>query len=607
MRWWWIVGMLMTMIVAQNAEGQLRRGVTGFSRNDKVLTWDTQNRGEVPLNTRWRLNFDSMVSTTLNMQTGGERDRWYDVLENEVGLTYAATPKMDLVFSANEEWSKDTFSLTGNSLLSSYASGGVRYRANRDLRFEGDMRRVYDRRYDNEDSGLLAEGRVIYNGQPLRSQKRLRMSLDADAGKSNLKRTNDRLDVTAGLGYEHDFADVSLEMQNRRSLRGYFSEARRNVDGEDDGTNIEEREQTARNLKLGIVRGTVEVPDDRTAFELTMGLGKQETDDTANDDPGSSKYLNNARTNLREFNLKTSRRLKGLITARWEAGYKKNDKDVDRATRSRTETDIITRGELGLSVFKADTLAVFGWIDRTRVDTPEGVPNDRDELKFETGVHYNRYFIHNFQSAIDFRVFQTHFVNIDVTQSSQNKWMKTYLLSPSFVYVPVPTVTVRQEVNLYANQVDYDFEGPVSRSNITRRVSSETWTEVVLNPELTLKTGLMFEENDYGRLNLKKKKIPAEEGLKRFGDISLDYRFTEWLIITPRYIYAVRRDWQIVDDEREPLRREIDQTYGLTCRLFKSERRDYDFELSARRVIRETDRYPLRIRDYITLQMYYGF
>lgn len=607
MKWWWIAGVLVVMATAGDAEGQLRRGVTGFRRNDKVLTWDSRNRGEVPLNTRWRLNFDSLVSTTLNMQTGSERDRWYDVLENEAELTYAATPKTDLVFSVNEEWTKDTFSLTGKSLLSSYASGGVRYRMSRDLRFEGDMRQVYDRRYDKEDRGLLAEGRVLYDGLPLQGNRRFRASLNADAGKSDLKRTNDHLNVTAGLGYEHDFADISLEMQDRRSLRGYFSEARRNVEEGTDGTSIEEREQTARDLKLGIVRGNVEVPDDGMAFELTMGLGNQETDDSANENPGSSKYLNNARTDVREFHLKTARKIKGLVTARWEAGYKKNDKDVDRASRSRTETDVITRGELGLSVFKADTLAVFGWIDRTRVDTPEGVPNDRDELKFETGVHYNRSFIHNFQSAIDFRVFQTHFVNIDITQSSQNKWMKTYLLSPSFVYAPMPTVTVKQEVNLYANQVDYDFEGPVSRSNITRRVSSETWTEVVLTPELTLKTGVMFEENDYGRLNLKKEKIPAEEGLKRFGDISLDYRFTDWLIITPRYIYALRKDWQIVNDDREPLRREIDQTYGLSCRLFKSARRDYDFELSARRVIRETDRYPLRIRDYITLQMYYGF
>ncbi|GAG36776.1 unnamed protein product, partial [marine sediment metagenome] len=243
-----------------------------------------------------------------------------------------------------------------------------------------------------------------------------------------------------------------------------------------------------------------------------------------------------------------------------------------------------------------------GRIKRTRIDTPQGFPNDRDELKVEGRILYSRYFADNFKTSLDFRVLETHYVNIDVSQASQNKWIKTYMLSPSLEYAPLEMLTVSHVVNIYANYMDYDFDSPfMPRSNISRKVSSESWIDIKLSHKTSVLMGAMFEENDYGRLNSEGSKIPAEEGLRRFGDIEVNYIFTNWLTLSPHYVYAVRHDWSMVENSKEQIRREIDQTYGINCQLFKHENGSFDIKIQ--RIIRKTARYPVRIRNYITMSL----
>ena len=184
--------------------------------------------------------------------------------------------------------------------------------------------------------------------------------------------------------------------------------------------------------------------------------------------------------------------------------------------------------------------------------------------------------------------------------------MKTYLLSPALVYSPTGMLTVSHKVNLYANYITYDFDSVFSpRSNISRRITSESWIDLAFSSNTLLKMGVMFEENDYGKLDSEKNKIPSEEGLRRFGDISVEYRFADWLTLSPNYVYAVRHDWSIEGDMSSSLRREIDQTYGLDCLLFRRENTSAIIRL--KRIIRNTRRYSTRIRNYITATLNYGF
>jgi len=115
----------------------------------------------------------------------------------------------------------------------------------------------------------------------------------------------------------------------------------------------------------------------------------------------------------------------------------------------------------------------------------------------------------------------------------------------------------------------------------------------------------MLEENDYGNLDSIGRKLPVEEGIKRYGDIAIEYTFAEWITVSPQYVYAIRRDDDINRDEI--IRREVDQTYGLSCNLFKDKTGDYSMRVNIKRIIRETEKYPVRIRDYVTVVMRYEF
>jgi hypothetical protein len=235
------------------------------------------------------------------------------------------------------------------------------------------------------------------------------------------------------------------------------------------------------------------------------------------------------------------------------------------------------------------------------------VHNDRDELKIESGTHYMRRWSDTFNTGLDFRLLETHYVNNDITQSSQNKWLKTYQLAPSFLFEPSPSFRIRHEAGLQADYIDFDFDSKsVPRSTITRRVSSETWVKSVLFPGTELNAGFMLERNDYGKLSARGGRIPVEDGIRRFLDLSVRYEFARWIILVPQYVYAIRKDRSI---ERGTLeRREIDQTYGMDLRLFENTRGDgHDCVVGVKRIVRRTLREAPQVRNYITMTFTYGF
>jgi hypothetical protein len=185
--------------------------------------------------------------------------------------------------------------------------------------------------------------------------------------------------------------------------------------------------------------------------------------------------------------------------------------------------------------------------------------------------------------------------------------MKTYQISPSFLYAPFPALNIRHEVGLQANYIDLDFDrGTIPRSTITRRVSSETWVTGKLAAGTDVIAGIMFEDNDYGRMTLRGSRIPVEEGIRRFLDMSVRYEFARWLILVPHYIYAIRKDRSV---ERRTLeRREIDQTFGMDARLFENSRGDnHECVVGVKRIVRYTLRNAPQVRNYITMTLTYGF
>ncbi|MCD6308963.1 MAG: hypothetical protein J7M24_08220, partial [Candidatus Latescibacteria bacterium] len=554
-----VVLMCACILSREDACGQEgRRGEVVFDRNDKVLNWKTNNSGSFRLSDKADFTVDSSLSTSLNMTTGSARDRWYDKVDNRAALDYRISEKFEIGFNAREEWNRDTMSRLGKSLLTTNGSANLRYRPIKALVLNADLGRMYDRRFENHDSGIVFKGGLGYDGKPLSGME---MTVDGSGETSSLKRSRDVFSGKGRLSYRRNEVTYGLALTDDYTRRGYFSDI--------DRSTIEKRRRREQTLALMMSRGDLNNLGDNTALDLSIDLGSKIITDSANDNSKSSKYKNNADGGVKGFSFLAGKRLLRRISARWGVDYSKNKNGVERLNRRRTQTDLETLGRLAFGIGGSDSIQVNGWVKRTRIDTPVGVANDRDELKLEGGVLYLRRFSERFETELDFRVLKTHYVNIDVSQSSQNKWMKTYLLSPSLVWSPRRGTRVRQTVNLYADYNAYDFDSDFRpRSNISRRVTSETWVDHAVSDRTRVQAGVMFEENDYGLLNSAGDKLPAEEGLKRFGDVSVEYVFTDWLTLRPSYIYSIRRDWTLSEDRTTPLRREVDQTYGLECRLF---------------------------------------
>ncbi|MDP2983992.1 MAG: hypothetical protein Q8O92_11775 [Candidatus Latescibacter sp.] len=587
-------------LCAGNAGGEGKIGSAIFERNDRLLTWQTNNSGLFILKPNLKCTLESALSTSVNLTTGTDmRNRWYDKVYNKAQLEYDYSDKINVRMNMGEDWNRDTMNRLGNTLLTTNYGGVVRYKPSPDWNLAGKAGQMYDRRFDYRDTGTTVAGELHYSGAPLSGMKNLNAQMDVNGGTSNLKRTNDVSQFRGALTYENPLADVGLELRGNRSKRGYLSDV--------DRKNIEERESADQELILTLQRGIIENILAAPAFAFRMNLGNRRIDDTANNRRQSSKFMTNSKGGIREFEVRYGRTLGRYLSALLETGYSKDESNVEQIIRSRNQTDVYTRGTFGIVLGKLDSLEVIGWIKRTRIDTPPGVANNRDELKIESGAKYKRRLTENLKTALDFRVLETHYVNIDVSQSSQNKWMKTYQLSPSLVYAPLPSVEIRHEVGLYASYIDFDFDSDsMPRSTITRRVSSETWIEGAVSSKTRFTAGVMFEDNDYGRLTTRDFRIPAEDGIRRFADISVEYEFAPWMIFVPHYIYAIRKDYSVVLNTVE--RREIDQTYGLDISLFDSRRQSgHDCIIGLKRVVRGTTKEPPQIRNYISMTLKYGF
>lgn len=564
-------------------------GQSSFVRNDRVLTWQSANSDTLSLRKDIFFKIDSNLSSSLNFSSGaGLKDRWYDTVFNQAGVDWTVSDKLFFGVTAKEDWNRDSQSTVGKSLLTTGLEGNANYTQSEYFNLNGTVGYINDQRFENEDKGATVGGGFVLK----KPAGHFKTKLSFDGATSNLKRTNDLLNVEGRVLFDNSIANIDLGLEQNSNTKGYFSEV--------DRSKVEERARTEKNLNLLLSRGDGR---ENTKIDMVMTVGERKLDDTANENKSSSKYHNNSNGSVKNFGLSLNRGL-GRFVGSFDAGYLKDSNDVELLIRSRTQTDISIKSNIGLGIGEEDTLNALGGLKRTRIDTPKSVPNDRDELKFEGGLNYKHHFSNIFETALDFRVLQTHYVNIDASQSSQNKWVDTYQISPSMTWTPSRAVRITHNVGLYANVMDYDFDTDINpKSNITRRVSSETTLDANLSSRLVMTITAMFENNEFASLDTKGYKLPSEEGIRRFGDIILNYKFYDWLVISPNYSYSIRSDSNVELDKL--IRREEDQTFRIICELFKNG--NSTLSIDAKRIIRRTEEFPVRIRDYVNITMRYEF
>ena len=173
-------------IIIDISSAENNTGEVSFVRNDRVLTWKTINSGDFNLTEKMDFHMENTLSTTLNIATGKQDDRWYDTVYNSAKLGYRLSEKVDLEFTAKEDWNKDTMSNLGKTLLTTDYDGNIRYRPFKNFLVDAEIGHIFDRRFGNEDRGTQKRGEIHYLGKPLRN---ISLNLSGRGITSNLKRS----------------------------------------------------------------------------------------------------------------------------------------------------------------------------------------------------------------------------------------------------------------------------------------------------------------------------------------------------------------------------------------------------------------------------------
>lgn len=194
-------------------------------------------------------------------------------------------------------------------------------------------------------------------------------------------------------------------------------------------------------------------------------------------------------------------------------------------------------GRSSFYLFGSDTLQLSGSISRYRYDTPENNTDDRDELRW----HFAITEIHDFSPYLRLisngSVTLNHLVYIFGERSADNNWMRIFRLFPQLIYRPNQKFSIKHDLEIYANYVDYDFEFSTSSSNLKSYVFRRFSFAQEINARLTGRTTIFIsnkvELEENGRLDW-----------ERWTEFLLMNRETYWLrtnlnfFVTENFIIA---------------------------------------------------------------------
>jgi hypothetical protein len=172
-----------------------------------------------------------------------------------------------------------------------------------------------------------------------------------------------------------------------------------------------------------------------------------------------------------------------------------NNKDVSTGI-----TTLIS--ETILRVSQLDSLFANFLFSILRSDTPSDQNyDDYDELLVLGGIRYERRLSRIFNAGILFRTHQQHTVNLKSQVSAQNRWFRSYSLSPYF-FLRVKDFFYSPRFEVLANYTIYDYDELFSQKNSKsfRQISYRDSLRFRLAGDLFIRTQVHLIYNETGIL-----------------------------------------------------------------------------------------------------------
>ncbi len=296
-----------------------------------------------------------------------------------------------------------------------------------------------------------------------------------------------------------------------------------------------------------------------------------------------SPGLTDNSSDSQNFLLKINRQFfKKLILASFYK-YLETDEDYADDQKDQKMKNAELGGNLQMQISEKDSLNLTTSMGVTSFYASTSARfNDRDILTLFAWGEYLHLFNPLFSLRLEGGFRNFHQIYISDRLSANNNHNQTYLLSPTLIWKPYPNLDLKQNYNIQANYIYYDYEKSIesTKNRLFRRGSSSTSISYRLFPGMSFALGYTYRYEDYGQLIWRDQWVqkPSWERRTHTFSLSMKYMPAKSWVFSPQYTYEKRKSWDHFTDvvTLKKSRALRDKFYrnmiSLSCRYFVDDR-----------------------------------
>jgi hypothetical protein len=576
-----------------------------FSQDKRTYIWNTRlDCGrKVDYGLSW--GFSSSINSMLIKRSvfSNNQDRWQEDGQINLNLNYSLGQRLRVgaIFSQNlNSLEKRKVTSSEYGITSEYEVSGIRLvqvlggkDINRQL--EGGKRK---------DVGLNHRMTLSFSPQ-LFSESNTQVSLNQTSSRlSNIPLVERDLDIFFSKAFS---PDDSLQFSYREGWA-----KKKFYQGDLTESDISTQRKTRRVI---ILRSSVRAPEDiKVGFDFDFALnGYKYAVEPGSDSP----TLTDNSFSSQNFRLQAQRNFFQRLSLDGFYKYVETEEDYTGDQKDQKRKGGELGGSLRLKITETDSLYLTTTVGVTSFYTPEVSVNfnDRDILTLFTWGEYLHVFSSLFCVRLEGGFRNFHQVYISDRLSANNNHNQTYVLSPTFFWQPHPKLDLKQNYNIQANYIYYDYEKSTESTNnrLFRRGSSSTNINYRILRRVGFSFGYIYKYEDYGQLIWRDQWVqkPSWERRTHTFNLKLNYQPTKSLDFLPEYTYERRKSWDHSTDlltERR-IRIQSDRFYrnmiSISCKYLVNDR-NYISLTGARRVQKSTQSLK-ETSDYATVSVNWIF
>jgi len=542
-----------------------------FSQDNRTYIWNTRLDCGRGVNQGLSWGFSSAINSMLIKRSvfSHNQDRWQEDGKINLNLNYALTSRLKIgtLFSQNIN------SLEKRKVISSeygitieYNISGVRFvqtigGKDIDRRLEEGKRR---------DSGFNHRLEISHSPHLL-SESVTHISFSQSTSQlSNIPLL------------ERDFSILfSKNFSSEDSLEFFYHEGwskKKFYRGDLTDFQINTQRKSQRIINL---RSSIQVPFDiRVNFDFDfVSSGFKYSGEPVFHSPGLTDNFSDSQN----FILKINRQFfKSLSLGSF---YKYLETEEDYADDQKDQK--MKSGELGgnlqIKISEKDSLYLTTTIGVISFYAPVSAQfNDRDILTLFAWGEYLHVFNPIFCLRLEGGFRNFHQVYISNRLSANNNHNQTYLLSPTLIWRPHRNLDLKQNYNIQANYIYYDYEKSMesTKNRLFRRASSSTSINYHIFHQVIFTFDYTYRYEDYGQLIWRGQWVqrPSWERRTHSFSLSMEYMPAKSWVFSPEYTYQKRRSWDHFTDlvTLKKSRTLSDKFYrnmiSLSCKYFIDDR-----------------------------------